>query len=64
MNKPRFLKTVWIKTAALMMIVFGVDMALFAFHIQFWVVVVVTVGIFLGADTYYQHKSYGGHEDE
>lgn len=52
------------ETAALMAITFGIDVILFAYHTPFWIACLITVGIFLAADIYYQHKSLGGHDDE
>ncbi len=52
------------QTAILMVITFAADLALLTYRAPFWLVCVVTVAIFLAADTYYQHKSLGGHEDE
>jgi hypothetical protein len=53
------------KTAILMTITFAIDLGLLTYHTPFWIVCLVTVGIFGGGDIYYQHKStQGGHEDE
>ena len=61
----RIMKRIWIETAALMAITLLIDLALFAYHAPFWIACLITAGIFVGVDTYYQHKStQGGHEDE
>ena len=41
-----------------------IDLLLLACHIPFWLAALVTVGVFLGADAYYQHHAQGGHEDD
>ena len=52
------------ETAVLMLATGALDMALFTYNTPFWVACLVTVGIFLVADTYYQHHAQGGHDDE
>ena len=53
-----------VQTAILMAITRLIDLLLFAYHAPFWLAAVVTVGVFLGADMYYQHHAQGGHEDD
>lgn len=61
----KLIRRIWMETAALMAITFVIDTVLFAYHTPFWIACLITVGIFLAADIYYQHKStQGGHEDE
>jgi ABC-type phosphate transport system permease subunit len=53
------------ETAALMLFAGAIDLALFAYTtVPFWGAVAITSGIYIGADTYYQHHAQGGHEDE
>ena len=53
-----------VQTAILMAITLLIDLLLLACHIPFWLAALVTVGVFLGADAYYQHHAQGGHEDD
>ena len=50
------------QTAILMAIALLIDLLLLAYHTPFWAAALVTLGIFLGADTYY--RAQGGHEDD
>ena len=52
-----------VQTAILMAITVLIDLLLLACHIPFWLAALVTLGIFLGAGTYYYHAQ-GGHEDD
>lgn len=55
---------IWIETAILMLITFAIDLGLLTYHTPLWVVFLITAAIFVGGDTYYQHKAPGGHDDE
>ena len=48
----------------LMAATFTIDILLFAYHTPFWIACLITVAIFVGADTYYQHHAREGNDDE
>ncbi len=58
------MKRVWVETAVLMAVTFGIDLLLLAYHTPFWVVFLLTAAIFVGGDYCYQQKAPGGHDHE